>query len=148
MAIKNIIEENRIQTNKFVIDWQPGVGEITLISVGELEEELDSSELPDRTVRSGGRKKPIEFDVVQPAHHDDSGEVQAMEQWYVDCQDPVAADHLKIGTYTKFDQQGGPRRTISLDNCWLSKKVESESDLDNDGDMATITWTVRADAMI
>jgi len=147
MAIKNIIEENRIQTNKFTMDWQPGIGTITLISVGELEEELDKAELPDRTVRSGGRGKPIEFDVVQPAHHD-SGEVQAMEDWYRDCKDPVAPDHLKIGTYTKFDQQGAPRRTLALDNCWLSKRVESESDLDNDGDMATITWTVNADAMI
>jgi hypothetical protein len=146
MAIKNVLQENRIQMNKFSLSFQPGVGEVTLMSVGELEEELDTVDLPDRTTRSGGRKKQIEFDVVQPAHHDI--EVAAMEAWYVDCQDPVAPDHLKVGTYTRFDQQGTPRRTVTLDNCWLSKKVESESDLDNDGEQATITWTVKADAMI
>ena len=146
MGIKNVLLENRIPQNKFRNVIQPSVGEITFISVGDLEEELDFVDLPDRTSRTGGRTKQIEFEVVQPMHHDI--EVAAMEAWYTECKDPVSPDHLKIWTYTRIDLGDNPRRVTVLDNCSVMKKVESESDLDNDGDMATITWTIKADATI
>lgn len=146
MAIKNVIQENRIQMNSYSVDISPGVGNIMFVSVGALDDELDKTELPDRTMRSGGRGKPFEFDVVQPAHHD--VEVALMEAWWADCQEPVAPDYLKILTYTKYDGRGSPRRQLVCNNAWISKKSESESDLNNEGDMATITWTIQVDGTI
>lgn len=146
MAIKNVIQENRIQMNKFSFQAQPGVGAITLVSIGELAKELDKADLPDRTSRSGGRVKQATTELVQPAHHD--LEVLAMDAWFAECQDPVTPTHLKIVTIVKFDQAGLPRRVLTLTNCWLSNKVESEMDLDNDGDQATITWTLEYDNIL
>lgn len=143
MAIKNTLQENHIQMNKFMAQIAPGVGQILFTNIGEIEEELDMVDLPDRTSRSGGRKKQIEFEVTQPAHHET--EVAAMEAWFADCQDPVAPDHLKVMTIVKFDQQDAPRRTLTLNNCTCFKKAESEMDLDNDGEMSTIVWTIKAD---
>lgn len=146
MAIKDVIEENHAQVNKYALSILPGVGSPVFISISGLEEELDATEMPDRTVRSGGRKKPVEFDVVQPAHHD--VEVAAMEQWYVDCQDPVQPGHLKVGMLTIFDQQGRPRRKRTLVKLWNKKRVETDLELENDGDMATITWTLQCDEIL
>ena len=146
MAIKNVIDENRIQVNKYLLDLQPGVGSVLLTAISGLEEELDSVELPDRTTRSGGRKKPVEFEVTQPMHHD--LEVAKMEAWYIQCQDPVSPLHLKVGSLIQFDQQGLPRRKFTLLNVWNRKRVHSDLELENDGDMATITWTLQADEIL
>jgi hypothetical protein len=146
MTIKNVIQENRAQINKFELTVLPGVGTPVFTSVSGLEEELDASELPDRTVRSGGRKKPVEFDVVQPAHHE--AEVAAMEQWYKDGQDPVQPGHLKTGILTIFDTEGSPRRVRTLPNLWNKKRVESDLDLEDDGAMHTITWTLQCDEIL
>jgi hypothetical protein len=146
MAIKNVIQENRAQINKFSLSFTPGVGAPTFVSVSGLEEELDRTELPDRTTRTGGRKKSIEFEVVQPAHHDI--EVAAMTNWYQECQDPVSPTHLKVGSLIVYDTVGSPRVKRTLMGCWLSKRVDSDLDLNDDGAQATITWTVNADEML
>jgi hypothetical protein len=146
MAIKNVLKENRVQTNKYSALIQPGPGLILFTAISGLEEELDASELPDRTMRSGGRKKSIEFDATQPMHHD--LEVLAMEAWYTECQDPVSPVHLKIMTIIIFDQQGFPRRRVTLFNVWIKKRVHSDLELEGEGDMGTITWTLQADELI
>jgi hypothetical protein len=146
MAIKNVINENRIQVNKYLLDLQPGIGSVLLTTISGLEEELDAVELPDRTTRSGGRKKSIEFEVTQPLHHD--LEVARMEAAYVEAQDPVSPLHLKVGTLIQFDQSGLPRRKFTLLNVWVKKRVHSDLELENDGDMATITWTLQCDEIL
>lgn len=147
MGFKNVISENRIQVNKYTITFQPNVGEVLFTTIGALEAELDKADLPDRTSRSGGRTKPIEFDVTQPMHHDE-GQVQAMENWWDDCQDPVAPDHLKVGTLVLFDQQGAPRKSYTLINAWLFKQGTPELDMDNDGEQALITWSISIDDVL
>lgn len=143
MTIKNVIPEFRIPVNKYAFLAQPGVGEITLVSIGGLEEELDAPELPDRTVRSGGRSKPLETDIVQPMHI--TLEVVLMETWFGLCKLSLPG-YLKIGTLIQFDETGLiPRKSWTLPNCWLKKRAHSDLELENDGDMSTITWTLQAD---
>jgi hypothetical protein len=146
MSIKGVIKENRVQTNKFTALIQPGVGQVLFTAMSGLEEELDAVELPDRTMRSGGRKKTIEFDATQPMHHDI--EVLSMEAWYRECQDPVSPLHLKIMTLILWDQQGLPRRRVTLFNVWVKKRVHSDLELEGDGEMGTITWTLQADELM
>lgn len=146
MAIKNVIKENRVQVNKFALTIQPGVGTPQFVSITGLEEELDSSELPDRTVRSSGRKKPMEFEVVLPAHHD--LEVLAMEAWYEMGQDPILPGYLKLGILKLYDGLGVPRRVRTLTNLWAKKRVESDLELEDEGAMAVITWTLSCDEML
>lgn len=143
MTIKNVIPENRIPVNKYALIVQPGVGEITLVSIGGLEEELDAPELPDRTVRSGGRAKPGETDIVQPMHITE--EVNLMEAWYALCKLALPG-YLKNGVLVQFDEAGRfPVKRWTLPNSWLKKRAHSDSELENDGDMSTITWTLSYD---
>lgn len=143
--IKNVIKENRVPVNKFKLVVQPGVGEITLVSVSGIEEELDATELPDRTVRSGGRSKPFEPEIVQPMHHDI--EVLAMESWYNMCKFTLPG-YLKIGVLIQFDEYGFPRRKYTLQSLWIKKRVHSDLELDNEGEMSVLTWTLSADQLL
>jgi hypothetical protein len=145
MAIKNVLKVNRVQVNKFQLTIAPGVGSPLFTTISGLEEELDTVDLPDRTSRSGGREKQLEFEVQQPMHHD--LEVLAMEAWYRMCKMSLPL-YLKLGTLVLFDEWGIPRRRYTLPNLWISKRSHSELDLDNDGEMSTITWTLKADQII
>ncbi len=143
MTIKNVIPENRVPVNKYALIVQPGVGEITLTSIGGLEEELDAPELPDRTVRSGGRAKPGSTDIVQPMHI--TAEVALMEAWYALCKLSLPG-YLKLAVLIQFDESGlVPTKRWTLPNVWLMKRLHTDSELENDGDMSTITWTMSYD---
>jgi hypothetical protein len=146
MAIKNVIQVNRYPVNKYSLVVQPGVGQILLVSISGLEEELDAPELPDRTVRSGGRSKPIEFDGVQPMHH--TQEVLVMETWWGLCKLSLLG-YLKLASLIHFDESGLiPTRKFTLPNIWVSKRAHTDQELENDGDMNTITWTFKADQIL
>lgn len=143
MTIKGIIPANRIPVNKYDLVVQPGVGTITLISIGGLEEELDAPEMPDRTVRSGGRAKPGSTDLVQPMHI--TAEVALMEIWYALCKHSLLG-YLKLAVLIGFDETGLiPVKRWTLPGCWLMKRLHSDNELENDGDMSTITWTMSYD---
>lgn len=145
MAIKNVLKTNRVQVNKFQLTIQPGVGAPLFTTISGLEEELDTVDLPDRTSRSGGREKQLEFEVGQPMHHD--LEVLAMEAWYRMCKATLPL-YLKLGVLVLFDEWGMPRRKYTLPNLWISKRAHSELELDNDGEMSIITWTLKADQIV
>ena len=145
LAIKNQIQELRIPVNKFQLIVQPGVGQITVISLTGLEEELDAPELPDRTIRSGGRSKPVEIDVVQPMHH--TSEVLLMEAWWNLCKYSVAG-YLRLGMLIQMNETGIPTKRWTLPNIWIKKRAHSDLELENDGEMATITWTMQTDQII
>lgn len=145
MAIKNVLKPNRVQANKFQLTIQPGIGAPTFTKISGLEEELDKVDLPDRTSRSGGRSKPLEFEVEQPMHHD--VEVAQMEAWYAMCKATLPG-HLKLGILVLFDEWGVPRRRRTLTNLWVGKRKDTDQDLNDEGAMSTITWTLHADEML
>lgn len=145
MAIKNVLKVNRVQVNKFQLTIQPGVGSPLFTSITGLEEELDTVDLPDRTTRSGGRGKQLEFEVIQPMHHD--LEVLAMEAWWAMCKATLPG-YLKLGILVLFDEWGMPRRRRTIPNIFISKRKDTDQELDNDGEMATITWTLKGDEII
>jgi len=74
--MKGVIHPDHIPRNKYqlLVDGMP---DFTFLNVGNLEEELETVDLPDRTTASGGNTKPIEFTASIPTHH--SEERIAME---------------------------------------------------------------------
>jgi len=144
MSIKGVLQSNRVQVNKFELMIVPLTFPKPLFTrISGLEMELDTVDLPDRTTRSGGREKQVEFEVDQPMHH--VIEVVAMEGWWKQCVNTLPL-YLKIGTLLILNEYLGRSQKFMLYNLWLSKRSQSDLDLDNDGDMAIITWTMKADS--
>jgi hypothetical protein len=141
MTIKGLIKENHIPLNKFDL-LVLGMPKITLISFDDIEEELEAVTLPDRTVRSGGQTKPVNFSGKLPMHHD--VEIAAMELWYKQGQDPVQPGYKKAATMIFYRGDGGVR-TFSLLNLWISGRTIPGGDMKNEGEMAELTYKFQAD---
>ena len=77
--MKGQILPGHIPVNKFTLQVV-GLASITVTELSGIEEELQTTELPDRTVASGGNTNASEFTIMVPAHH--SVEIQAMETWW------------------------------------------------------------------
>ena len=144
MAIKRVIQPNRVQRNKYAMKV-PGLQDMVLTSIGSLESELDDNEMPDRTLVTGGREKPVEFDIMVPAHHKVA--ILQMEAWFTECKEPVTPTHKKIATIMFFREQGFdvPGLTYFLEGIKVKKRATPEGELDNDGEMAVVTYTMTAD---
>ena len=143
--IKGVILPDHVPVNKYQL-IVAGLPPLLFTAIGGIEEEIDAVDLPDRTPQTGGRKKPIEFEVTQPMHH--NLERAAMELWFVECQDPVSPLHKKIGTLTMFSGTLFNQPSWTLLGLWVSKRALPDLDLDNDGEMATIVWTLKASEML
>lgn len=142
MAIKAVFKPDRIQVNKFQL-IVPGLPAFTPVQVSGHDSELDKAELPDRTMHSGGRKKGGEFELILPAHH--TVEIVAMEAWLEENVDPISATAKKLATLTAFSGTGATIRAWSYQGVWPQKAATPDFELDNDGDMATITYTMSFD---
>lgn len=142
MPIKGIISPDHVQLNKFdlrVIGLPP----LVITAISGIEEELDMSDLPDRTKATGGRVKPVEFDITIPAH-----EIQSqisMESWYGETQDPVTPTHKKIGTLILFTQSNFPLRSFTLVGMMPRGRNLPDFEMENDGEMADVVWPMSAD---
>ena len=144
-AIKSIIKPLRVPDNKYSLIVQPGVGQLTVVELTGLEQELDQSELPDRTVRSGGRGKPLAFDFAIPMHH--TSEVLLCETWWNLCKYSLIG-YLKFGMLIQFNEASIPTKRWTLPNLWLTKRGHTDLALGNDGEMTTIMWSASADDLI
>lgn len=142
MAIKGVILPDHVQVNKYQLTVA-GLPPLLFTAVSGIEEEMDTVDLPDRTSQTGGRTKPVEFEVTQPAHH--MIERLAMEAWWSECKDPVSPLHKKIGTLIAFSQSTIMQVSYMLFGVFPSKRALPDFDLDNDGDMAALVWTLKAD---
>ncbi len=138
---KGTIQEDHIPVNKFEL-WVVGMPPLTVIAITGLEEELDTVDFPDRTTASGGRTAPVEFVMTMPAHH--AVEQAAMEIWFQESQDPVLPTYKKPATLIVSRLSGGAGKTITFPDLFTKKRGISDLDADNEGDMTTVEWTMRA----
>ena len=143
--MKGVIDPDHIPLNKFQLIVL-GLPAFTFTSLSGLEEELDKVNLPDRTVRSGGRTQPVEFDVMLPLHH--TVQRLAMEAWFQETQDPVSPTYLKPGTLILPSLSGGTIVSYSFPDLFPSKRGVPDFEFDNDGEMAELTWTLNASDML
>lgn len=143
--MKHVLQPDHIPTNKYVLSVA-GLPPITFTSIGALEEEIDKVDLPDRTAASGGRTKPVEFDVKVPAHHE--VEVAAMETWYEEGQDPVAPSYKKTATLNMISISGAVQYVVTLIGCYCFKRATPELEMNSDGEMVEITYSLCTDQIL
>lgn len=144
MTAKGTIKEDHIPLNKYTLKVA-GLPDLTFTKVGGIEEELETVDLPDRTVASGGHTKAIEFDVELPMHH--TVEVAAMEAWFRSARDPVAPDYKKPATLVQSSNTGNIVRSWSMLGAFPSKRATPDLEMENEGEMAVLAYTLRADSI-
>jgi len=143
--MKGALQGDHIPLNKYQLIVL-GMPELTFTKIGGLEEELETVDLPDRTVASGGQTKALEFSASIPAHH--LIQQAAMELWFVEGRDPVASTYKKTGTLIMKSIGGSTFRTYSLLGLFVSKRATPDLEMSNEGEMAEIEWTFKADMML
>lgn len=145
MPIKAVLQPDHIQVNKYTL-MVAGMPPLTFTAISGIEEELDVNEMPDRTIATGGRTKPVEFDVTQPEHH--LIERLAMEAWFSECKDPVSPLHKKVGTLLQFSQTDLVQVGYMLIGLFPSKRALPDLEMENEGEMGSLVWTMRADELL
>lgn len=139
--MKSVIQPDHIPLNKFEL-IVVGLPPFTFTSLTGLEEELDKVNLPDRTVASGGRTQPVEFDVMLPTHH--IAEQLAMEAWFQESQDPVLPTYKKPGTLIVSSISGNIVRSWSFPDLFPFKRTHPDMEMDNDGELSELQWALAA----
>ncbi len=140
--MKGAIEPNHIPVNNYEL-LIIGLPSFTAVEISGLEDELQTVELPDRTVASGGNRGPSEFTMMLPMHH--TAEQLAAEAWYQEAQDPVLPTYKKIGTLVLKAITGEVARVYALTGAFIKKRTTPDLELNNDGEQANVEWTVSVD---
>lgn len=140
-GLKGKIKDDHAPLNSFQL-LVIGLPDITCTTVSEIPEELNTVEMPDRTIRSGGQTAPVEFEITVPTHH--VVEIAALEAWYIQGQDPVDPGYKKVGSLVLYTNSGLPI-THSLLNVWISGRTLPALDMSNDGELAVNTYMLKAD---
>lgn len=143
--MKGSIQPDHIPKNKYVLSFM-GLPPITFTKVSGLEEELDNVTLPDRTQASGGNTKAGEFTASMPTHH--TPERNALENWNIQCRDPVSPAYKKTGTLTKQSLTGMNTVSYILQGCFISKRSTPDVEMSNEGELDEIEWTFKFDQII
>jgi hypothetical protein len=101
--------------------------------------------MPDGTIRSGGKTEPVEFTLSIPMHHD--VEQAAMEYWKKLAEGPVRSTYLKAGSLIFYRSDGTPK-SYTFSNMWISGRTIPGADMGNEGEMAAVTFAVKADYVL
>ena len=140
--MKGVIKPDHIPVNKYEL-FVVGLPPIGFVKVSGIEEQVDAVELPDRTIATGGRTKPVDFKVEVPMHH--TVEQAAMEIWLREAQDPVTPTYKKPATLIHRSLSGETLRTDTLLGLWVKSRKLPDLELNNDGDMAVVEYGLQAD---
>jgi len=140
--MKGVIQSDHIPVNKYELRVL-GMPPLVLTEISGIEDELETADLPDRTVASGGNRKASEFTMMQPMHH--TVEVAAMELWFRESQDPVSPTYKKIGTLIRTSISGGNSVSRTLVGIFPKKRTDPDMEMANEGEMAQIEWTMSLD---
>lgn len=142
MTLKGRIQPDHIPLNKYTLNVV-GLPAIDFISVSGLETEIDTVELPDRTVATGGQTGTSEITVVVPSHHE--AQITAMEVWLQEGQDPVTISYKKAAVLTQLSGSGGKTRSWTLTGVFVSKRSISDMAFENEGEMSGVEYTLKVD---
>lgn len=143
--MKGQIKPDHIPVNKYQLTII-GLPPLTPIEISGMEDELETTDLPDRTTASGGNRGPSEFTMMIPAHH--LVEVAACEVWYKEAQEPVSPGYKKPGILAMKSLSGKAARRRTLVGAYISKRADPDLELANEGEMAAIEYTVKVDDII
>lgn len=142
--MKGVLKKDHIPVNKYEL-LVLGLAPITFTEISGIEEELETVDLPDRTVGIGGNTKPVEFTAKIPLWH--TAEVLQLEAWFAQCKDPVSPAAKKAGTLILSSISGANLKTFTLVDMFPSKRALPDLAMENEGEYAFEEWTFRADDM-
>lgn len=145
MALKGVIQADHVALNSYELTVL-GLPKMTFTSVKGIEEKLDVVKLPDRTSASGGRTQPITFTVTLPMHH--AVEQAAMELWFLQSKDPVQPGYKRPATFLAKRISENVARSFTLTDVFPSNRKVPDFEMDNDGEMADIEWTLECSSML
>lgn len=143
--MKGEIKPDHMPVNKYTFQII-GLIPITATEVSGIEDELETTELPDRTVASGGNRKATEFTMMVPLHH--TAEQAALEIWFRESQDPVTPTYKKPCTLTHESLSGNHTRTFSLAGVFPKKRKLPDLEQKGEGELAQVEWTMSADDVL
>jgi len=145
MALKGVLETPHIPKHLYQLTVI-GLPAMTFTAVGGIEEATEVVQLPDRTAASSGESPPVEFTLTQPLHH--RGEVVAMEVWFAEGHNPVTPTYKKTATLTQFNIQGTAAHSWTLMGVWVTKRATQDLEMESEGEMSTIEWSLSADRIM
>lgn len=143
--MKGAIQPNHMAVNKFQL-LVLGLPPLTVTECSGIEEELQTVDMPDRTVASGGNTGPVEFTLMMPMHH--TVEHAAMEAWFRESQDPVLPTYKKAASLMHKRIGPGLGKTYQLINVFPKKRKLPDLEMANEGELALVEWTMSADAVL
>lgn len=142
MVLKGAVQENHIPVNNYEFLVEGLAVPILFTSIGSLEEELETADMPDRTVVSGGNVKAIESDFEMFEHH--TAQLAAMRDWYAQAKAGTPG-YKKVGTLIKRHIDGTVATTRACSGVFPKKEVSSDLELANAGEPAMVKFTLSID---
>ena len=142
--MKGAIQPDHIKVNKYELIVL-GLPPLVFTAISGIEDELQTTDLPDQTTASGGNKLPFEFTADLPAHH--LVQQAAMEAWFIQGQDPISPTYKKIASLVLKSGSGLVFRSFTLMGVYVSKRGTPDLEMENEGELAVITWTLKGDDM-
>jgi hypothetical protein len=143
--MKGSIQSDHMPTNKYEL-LIIGLPSITAVEISGMEDELQTTELPDRTVASGGNRGATEFTLSVPMHH--TIEQLAMELWFKESQDPISPGYKKPGTLIHKSSSGNAFRSFTLVGAFPKKRALPDLEMGAEGEMANVEWTISVDDLL
>lgn len=140
--MKGVLQPDHIPLNNYQLRVRD-LPDITFVSIGGLEKELENVDLPDRTAASGGHTKAGKFVAKVPLHH--LTEIAALEQWLEDSKDPVAPDYKKSGTLIFPSISGNVRKQYVIVGLFPCLQKGADVEMSNEGEEHEQEWTFRYD---
>lgn len=142
--MKGILSPNHIPLNKYKL-FVVGLVPLTPVTIGEIEEELQTVDLPDRTRASGGYTSPTSTEVgIAMSEH---AQMFAMEAWFADCQGSVAANYKKSATLIYEPIGVGISRIYQLHGVFPQSRGTPAVAMENEGELAVVSWTLSIDSI-
>lgn len=145
MVLKGTIAPDHIPVNNFELIIA-GLPPITFVEVSGLPDEIETVQLPDRTMASGGNSKALELTAKIMAHH--IIEVAALDLWWIESgglDSPVLPTYKKLATLINRSISGLNARVVTLTGMFPKKRKTSDLKMDDEGKPAEIEYTFSVD---
>lgn len=139
------INPDHIPTNKYQF-MVLGLPPLTCVEISGLEVELVTSEMPDRSIVSGGQQQATEFTVMIPEHH--IVEQAALQLWLQESTDPVLPTYKKVATLLSMSISGDVVVSKSLVGIFPKKFALPDREMVNEGELANVEWTFSVDQVL
>jgi len=141
---KGELSAGYIPNNKFLLSVAGlGVSSLVIIEVSGIEQELETVELPDKTVATSGRAGIVEFTIKVPAH--ESNSIASLNGWFMSCRGSVSTDYKKDGTLALQNTYGETVSSWSISGMFPMKRTLPEMNAAGAGDLSMSEWAFKAD---